>query len=149
VPKPEQAILPVFSWWLEDARELVRTETRSLDDLGAALVKHIKPIWPDRKPFDHATLSNFKLGKKGATLELIIALCSEYPGLLPPVFFPRSRPESIEMQKVRDKRTPKPEPIVIGLPPPRPPLAEIVKLPKPSKPKRAPDRAQDAKHRAR
>ena len=98
MPKAVQAILPVRDWWLETARERVRKEDRSLEQLGYDLAKWIT----GKRRFDHGQLSRFKRGEIGATLELVIALCNEYD-LPQPIFFPRTHAEAGELNGVARK----------------------------------------------
>ena len=101
MPKAVQAILPIREWWLEAARERISKEERSLDQLGYDLAKWV----PQKRRFDHGQLSRFKNGEIGATLELVIALCSEYD-LIPPIFSPRSLAEATELNAVARKYDP-------------------------------------------
>lgn len=94
--------IPVWEWWLEEARQLLDSDQkgdehrpgRGLIQLGKDLAKHV-----DRaKPFSHSLLSRFKAGEIGVTLELARALSLEFTSLPPPVFFPQSRELATEMQ---------------------------------------------------
>lgn len=118
-------MIPIVEWWLDRARDYIRRDERNLEELGKALARHI----PGKSKFDHGQLSRFKNGQVGATWELMVAICMEWD-LLPPVIVTRSENEANDMHRVSKKYNPPKEPVVIGLPIPRPSLAEIIRFPK-------------------
>jgi hypothetical protein len=90
--------VPVNRWWLRLARERVQGEQGELGELGDELAK----LAGRKKAWTHTSLSRFKNGHEPVTLELATALCKKYR-LPPPVFFPRSFNEAVEMLEAVDK----------------------------------------------
>lgn len=91
--------IPIEGWWLRLARNLVRQDQRPLEVLGHDLAKAYGRV----VPWTHGVLSRFAAGKGGATLELAQALCLMYSRLPPPVIFPRTYEEAIEMMAVTER----------------------------------------------
>lgn len=109
--------IPVGEWWLTDARKLVASrkgrKVGGLGQLGMTLARHIgrKSGWK------HGYLSNFANAARDPkthdllappTLELVQALCLEFPELVPPVYMARSQHEAFEMFRVQKKHDGRP-----------------------------------------
>lgn len=82
--------IPVGTWWLNLARQVVSRDSRDFKTLGEELAKRIGRA----APFDKALISRLRAGTATVTLELVDALCGEYRTLPRPVYFARSYSEA-------------------------------------------------------
>jgi hypothetical protein len=86
----------VGKWWLNLARRLVADDPRGLSILGEALALRVDK----KQPFDKGTLSRFVKGKHPVTYQLINAIGLEWPRLPPPIVFPTTYLEAVEIDSI-------------------------------------------------
>ena len=94
VPSATSKRSGVGRWWLNQARTQITRDERDLRTLGVDLAKRIGR----KRKFQQSTLTRF-VNDGDPTLELIDAICTERPALIPPVLFPKSQDAALKMMQ--------------------------------------------------
>ncbi len=128
MPGERSLVIPVWDWWLKEARELLQQDTRRDGGLAADFHRALGATEKGARSY----LSKFRRGKSGPTLALIDVLCREYVSLPRPIISPKSHDEALELEnaarRIRVKRNEDPEERI-------PPYEDYEDLPAPTKPR--------------
>lgn len=94
MPGERSLVIPVWEWWLEEARELLQKDERKDSGLANDFHRSLGASVAGARSY----LNRFRRGKAGATLSLIEVLCREYVSLPRPIVFPKSHDEARELE---------------------------------------------------
>lgn len=104
---PEELYSVYPKWWVDAVAR--RVEGEPLDQLAAKLTAHARLA----KPNHRTTLSDFLVGKSSSSA-VMLAFCSMFPDLPPPLLRPRSYEEAHRLHQIAQAYAPVSPPTTVA-----------------------------------